>query len=121
MTAFLKPAEVAERWGVSERQVERLCASGRLRAMKLGGWRIRLADVEAYEAAKANRPPEQPAPTTRAEPIRPVFGVLQEAGDDRVLGERWWEQETNSAASSAAGGSRAADTRKRRSAVTKRR
>lgn len=118
MPAYLKPSEVAERWGVSERQVERLCAAGRLRAMKLGGWRIRTADVEAYELAQANRPASTESPKT--EPIRPVFGVLEE-GARRPLGERWWEQETNDAASSAAGRGRSTGKEKRPSAATKRR
>lgn len=122
MALYLTARQVAERWGCSTRQVQRLCHSGALRAMRLGleSWRIRLADVETYELAKANRPAEGPSSARPDEPIRPVFGAVGE-GARRPLGERWWERETNDAASSAAGRGRATGKEKRPSAVTKRR
>lgn len=76
MSLFLTPRQVAERWGCSRRQVQRLCASGELRAMRLGldAWRIAVADVEAYEQRQTTASTEasNPEPTTREEGRRPV-------------------------------------------------
>lgn len=51
----MTPADVAARWGVSDTFVYGLLNSGQLRAFKLGPklWRIKLADVEAYECRTA--------------------------------------------------------------------
>lgn len=97
MAAYLTPREVAERWGCSARHVRRLCASGELRAMRLGleSWRISLEAVEAYELTRTSGQAMTPTEPT-AEPIRPVFGVLAEATGPLVLPERWWEGETAS-------------------------
>lgn len=112
MATFLTPRQVAERWACSTRTVERLCHSGELPAMRLGlhRWRIGLAAVEAYELAHTSGTTES-APSIearKAEPIRPVFGALEETG--RPLGERWWEDDD--AASSAVGRGRSTGTKK---------
>lgn len=106
---YLTPKQLADRWQCSERHIERLCASGRLRAARLSGWRITEEEAAGYEAAQANRPASSEGPKT--EPGRPVFGVLEE-GARRPLGERWWERETNDAASPAAGRGRSPKTKK---------
>lgn len=68
-STFTTPAEVAERWQCTPEHVQRLCARGELRAMKLGrrGWRIPMDAVEAYElgrttAAIEQRTAPKPAP-----------------------------------------------------------
>jgi excisionase family DNA binding protein len=97
VAVYMTPREVAARWGCSARHVRRLCASGELRAMRLGleSWRISLEAVTEYELAHTSGPAITPT-ALAPEPIRPVFGVLAEAGGDLVLPERWWEGETAS-------------------------
>lgn len=57
MATFLTAQQVAERWGCSERTVQRLAQTGELPAMRLGSsWRVCLAALEAYEALHANTP-----------------------------------------------------------------
>jgi excisionase family DNA binding protein len=113
MAAFMTTAEVAARWGCSARHVRDLCASGELRAMRLGidAWRIAVADVEAYEQrhttqARSNATPKQEVPTAAAQ----VAGAASIEG--LVLPSRWWEQETSGAASSAAVRGRSPKTKK---------
>lgn len=62
--------------------------------MRLGtkGWRVSLAALEAYERAQttgSDAAPSHEAP--KREPIRPVFGALEETGVRLPLPERWWE------------------------------
>ena len=53
---LLTVREVARRWQVSRRTIERRVAAGELVATKVGGvTRFRLADVEAAEAEAATR------------------------------------------------------------------
>lgn len=53
--AFLTVAEVAERWRLSERHVRDEIGRKRLRALKFGKeWRIKPADLDAYEASLTN-------------------------------------------------------------------
>lgn len=103
MALYLTARQVADRWGCSMRQVQRLCTSGELRAMRLGSdWRITTAAVEAYEAAHANgSEPSASIEAREPEPIRTVFGALEEGGMPLALPERWWEGD--SLASPAAG------------------
>lgn len=94
MALYLTPRQVAERWSCSARHVRDLIAAGQLRAMRLGlgAWRIAVVDVEAYELARTNGSDSSPSHEVRkAEPIRPVFGVLEETGDELPLPERWLE------------------------------
>lgn len=106
---YLTPRELSERWSCSVRHVERLCQTGRLQAARLSGWRISLAAVEAYEAARANGAMSRSDATAKQEasrePIRPVFRVLEETGAPLPLPERWWEMsddEINAASSAGA-------------------
>lgn len=71
MALYMTPREVAERWNCSTRHVQRLCAGGDLRALRLGleKWRIAVADVEAYELAQTNGATVAPA-TAVANPPR---------------------------------------------------
>lgn len=53
--------QVAGRWGVSSRQVYDLCSKGELGHLRIGGLiRIRLTDVEAYEARQWHAPGSMP-------------------------------------------------------------
>jgi excisionase family DNA binding protein len=55
-TAF-SVAQVAVRWGVSCRHIYDLCARGELGHLRIGGLiRVRLADLEAYEASQWHAP-----------------------------------------------------------------
>jgi excisionase family DNA binding protein len=59
-TAF-SVAQVAVRWGVSSRHVYDLCARGDLGHLRIGGLiRVRLADLEAYEATQWHAPSSIP-------------------------------------------------------------
>jgi excisionase family DNA binding protein len=59
-TAF-SVAQVAVRWGVSSRHVYDLCAGGELGHLRIGGLiRVRLADLEAYEARRWHAPSSTP-------------------------------------------------------------
>lgn len=53
--AYLTPSQVAQRWSVSLRTVQRYIADGRLRAIKLPGgyYRVRPADADAAVEASA--------------------------------------------------------------------
>lgn len=52
---FLLVPEVAARWRMSERHVRDEIGRKRLRALKFGKeWRIRPADLDAYEASLMN-------------------------------------------------------------------
>jgi len=60
---YLTPPELARRWRVSPEKILALVARGELAAfniaLRLGGrprWRIRLADVERFETARAAVP-----------------------------------------------------------------
>jgi excisionase family DNA binding protein len=54
--------QVAEYFGVDYATVYRLITSGTLRAIKVGGvWRVRVADIDRYERARANVPDLAPA------------------------------------------------------------
>lgn len=56
MTELLTPTEVAERLRVSRRTVERLIASGQVRAIKVGRRTLVTAfEVEAFIAASRRR------------------------------------------------------------------
>src|SRR5689334_2662399 len=58
--AFSVP-QVAARWGVSSRQIYDLCARGELGHLRIGGLiRIRIADLEAYEARQWRAPVSAP-------------------------------------------------------------
>jgi excisionase family DNA binding protein len=64
---FATAAEIAERWGCSVQHVRNLIARGKLTAFSLGGAiRVRLSDVDAFEAASlivaATPPPPKPPP-----------------------------------------------------------
>jgi excisionase family DNA binding protein len=49
----LSVAQVAVRWDVSARHIYDLCARGELGHLRIGGLiRVRLADLEAYEASR---------------------------------------------------------------------
>lgn len=118
---FLTPEQLAGRWGVSVRHAERMAQTRQIAALRVGRlWRFSLTAVEAYEAARSNRPADPPSPEARnQEPIRPVFGVLEETGAPLPLPERWWE--TDDAASPAAGRGRSTGKEKRlRSALRSR-
>lgn len=110
--SHLTTKQLAERWGCHPSTVTSLIRRGQLAAMRLGtDWRISEEAAAAYERAHTTSA-ETSTPTASAptpEPIRPVFGVLEEG---RVLGERWWERETTGAASSAAGRGRATGKKK---------
>lgn len=72
----MTPREVADRWGCSARQIQRLCQSGELRAMQLGfrKWRIAVAEVERYE--QRNTPSaETVKPSETQRPMREVLGA----------------------------------------------
>jgi excisionase family DNA binding protein len=58
VTNVLTPAQVANRWQVSERHVRNMVARGELPGVRLGGklLRIRLADVEAIECPTGDLP-----------------------------------------------------------------
>jgi excisionase family DNA binding protein len=115
VAAYLTTAQVAERWACDRSTVTARARSGELVGMRLGtDWRFSHAAVEAYERAHTtSAEPAYPAPAKlAAEPIRPVFGVLEETGAPLPLPERWWEQPTQRAASSAAGRGRASKTKK---------
>jgi excisionase family DNA binding protein len=59
-TAFSVP-QVAARWGVSSRHIYDLCARGNLGHLRIGGLiRVRLEDLEAYEASRWRAPSSQP-------------------------------------------------------------
>src|SRR5688572_25734705 len=98
MATFLTSRQVAERWECSPRQVQRLCASGGLRAMQLGvqSWRIALADVEAYERAHTTAATDvakapAPAPASREE-VRPpvsIDGFALPDGYEPVFPDLW--------------------------------
>lgn len=49
---YLTLEQLAERWLCSKESVRRLIISGRLSAVKLGGWKIRQDEVLRYEKAK---------------------------------------------------------------------
>ena len=92
MALFLTPRQVSERWGCSPRQVRRLCASGDLRAMRLGleAWRIALADVETYERSRTAI--ETPKPeASRKEGTHPIStgGFTVPANYQDVYAELW--------------------------------
>lgn len=74
MALYLTAGEVAVRWGCSTSTVQRMCADGRLAAMRLGlnKWRIALAVVEAYERAHtaAGEASADQAPVTVCRPSR---------------------------------------------------
>lgn len=63
----LTPAQLAERWSVSVRTVQRLCETHQIAAFRVGEqWRIPLAVVEAYEAETQaeTQTPETPRPSS---------------------------------------------------------
>lgn len=68
---LLNPTRLAARWGVSSTMVYDMLNSGQLPGFRLGGklWRIRLADVEAYES-------------------RPVAETARQVATDLVLEQR---------------------------------
>lgn len=94
MAQYMTPREVGERWHCSPRHVRRLCASGRLRGMRIGldAWRIPLAAVEAYEAANTSAPSnEAPKPEAPKEVHRPITidGFALPADYSPVFPELW--------------------------------
>lgn len=94
MALYMTPREVAERWRCSPRQVRRLCADGDLRAMRLGieNWRIAVADVEAYEAARTTAPaPKRQTMRPAAAPTPPVVldGFTLPEGYEPRFPELW--------------------------------
>ena len=122
---FLTPRQVAERWGCSPRHVRRLCASGELRAMRLGidAWRISLEAVEAYEAAQTSGPVpstshERPTP----EPIATAAeGVVLPADYEPVFPALWGmapEEAAQPAARRGGSAQRKAPVRRNRRALT---
>lgn len=75
---LLTPTTLAERWGVSSTHICTLLNAGRLPAFRVGHlWRIRLADVEAWEAVPAVPPP--PRERLPATPPESVTGALPDA------------------------------------------
>jgi len=61
--AYLTPADLAVRWNVHKRSVQRLCESGKLRGFRIGGqWRISEAAITAYEMANVAAS-DEPVPT----------------------------------------------------------
>jgi excisionase family DNA binding protein len=113
--AYLTPREVAERWRPSVRHINRMAQTGRIPAVRIeGGWRFSLASVTEYELAHTSGAASSTSDEGRkAEVVRPVFGVLDEATGPLVLPERWWEsQPTTGAASSAAGRGRSTGKKK---------
>lgn len=78
MSLFMSPREVADRWGCSARQVQRLCQAGDLRAMQLGfrKWRIAVTEVERYEQRNTTSAETvQPAPAVERRPTQEVLGA----------------------------------------------
>lgn len=122
MAAFLTPREVAERWGCHPNHVGRLCASGQLRAMKLGrrGWRIIPEALAEYEARQTTAPEADDLKAARvARSISKALGVstaLDLGADveyDPVFsGPVPWRSEVIDAASPAAGRGRSPKTKK---------
>jgi excisionase family DNA binding protein len=77
MSDFMAPRQLAERWNCSARHVRRLCASGELRAMRLGqeAWRISLGAVAEYEYAHSTPEVGGPDPAPKTQEVRPVTTV----------------------------------------------
>ncbi|HLY59117.1 MAG TPA: helix-turn-helix domain-containing protein [Stellaceae bacterium] len=68
---FLSAVQVAERWDCSVRHVRNMIARGVLAAVKLGGMvRVRISDLEAFEAGSligaSEKPPAQRAPRPKS-------------------------------------------------------
>ena len=77
-TAF-SVAQVAIRWGVSSRHVYDLCARGELGHLRIGGLiRVRLEDLQAYEARRWHAPSSNGQTTASSsaglELLRPLVG-----------------------------------------------
>jgi len=76
-------AQVAIRWGVSNRHVYDLCARGELGHLRIGGLiRVRLADLEAYEASRWHAPSSN-SPTIASSP---EVAAIMSAGGRPVPG-----------------------------------
>lgn len=93
---YLTPRELAERWSCSARHVRRLCGSGALPAMRLGieSWRISLAAVEAYEAARtggavSSTPNEGRKAEAPRREVRPTIDLALPADYAPVFADLW--------------------------------
>ena len=73
LAQFLTAKQVAERWGCGVANINALIVSRRLPAIDIAAserrkratWRIRLDDVETFEAARTTKPPATPEPRAR--------------------------------------------------------
>lgn len=122
MPTFLTPKDVAARWGCHPNHVGRLCASGQLRAMKLGsrGWRISPEALAEYEARQTTAPADElkaarvARAITKALGVGPAVDLGADATYDAVFaGPVPWRSEVIEAASPAAGRTRGAGKKKR--------
>jgi excisionase family DNA binding protein len=61
------PATLAKRWECSENTIRNLIRRGELPHFRLGGklFRIRVKDVEDYEARQMQAPDEEPVPAVK--------------------------------------------------------
>lgn len=70
MAEFWTPKQLAERWGLHPKTVRGLCASGKLRGLRVGDqWRVSQAALDAFEDQNTSRP-EKPAAQATTEPIQ---------------------------------------------------
>lgn len=116
MALFMTPRQVAERWGCDAAHVQRLCRTGRLRAMQLGrrGWRISPEALAAYEAAQTSGSASPPSPEARKQEASrtatPPIGALPDGYEPRF--PTLWGLPAKTAASPAAGRGRSPKTQK---------
>jgi excisionase family DNA binding protein len=91
MSAYLTPQQVARVWACSGETVRRLCASGELRAVRVGAlWRIPAEALEEYRQRHtvAAAPPVQASPPA---PMPVALGPLPDlpADYEPVFPELW--------------------------------
>src|SRR5450631_4286027 len=89
-TAF-SVAQVAVRWGVSSRHVYDLCARSELGHLRIGGLiRVRLADLEAYEARRWHAPSSNSltSASSNGEPAITSAGGTMAHGSAFQLGQK---------------------------------
>lgn len=66
---LLTPNDVAQRLQVNERTVTQWLRKNHLRGFKIGKeWRVSEADLQAFLEAGANKPKENPSPSTERIP-----------------------------------------------------
>jgi excisionase family DNA binding protein len=83
--------QAAARWGVSARHIYDLCATGKLGHLRIGSLiRIRLSDIEAYEARQwhAPSPIDQPSTSSSAEVVSMSVGGRMARNDAFRRGQR---------------------------------